>query len=51
MERKMDRLGLWIAGFVFIAAGVIELFSGFNWQIALVLLAIGLGILYFQSRG
>jgi hypothetical protein len=47
----MGRLSLWIAGFVFIAAGAIVVTSGGNWQSALILVAIGIGILFFLSRG
>lgn len=43
----MSRLGLTVAGFIFIAAAVISFFSNFNWQAALILLAIGAGILVF----
>jgi len=41
----MARLTLFIAGLIFIAAGILVLFPGFNWQIALILLAFGVGII------
>ena len=46
----MSRLGLWIAGFIFLAAAIIVLFSNGGWQAALILGALGLGILYFLTR-
>lgn len=39
-----------IGGAIFIAAGLIALFSGFNWQAALILFAIGIGLLLFAFK-
>ncbi len=47
----MGRLGLWVAGFIFIAAAIVVLFNGWNWQQAIILAAIGAGIIFFLSRG
>jgi hypothetical protein len=39
-----------VGGLVFIAAGIITLFSAFNWQAALILFAIGIGLLLFAFK-
>jgi hypothetical protein len=47
----MSRLALWIGGLIFIAAAIVVLFSGGGWQSALVLAAVGAGIVFFLVRG
>jgi hypothetical protein len=42
----VSNLVLAIAGFIFLAVAIIELVGG-RWEIALILAAIGLGILFF----
>ena len=44
---RMSSLMLIIAGFLFIAVAIITLVSSFNWQAALILAAIGIGIIFF----
>lgn len=39
-----------IGGFVFIAVGIIVLLTTFNWEAALVLVAVGVGIIFFLRR-
>jgi hypothetical protein len=45
----MSRLAIILGGFIFIALGIVVLFS--DWQAALVLLAIGGALLVFFFRG
>jgi membrane protein implicated in regulation of membrane protease activity len=47
----MARLGLWVAAFIFIVAGILVLFPGFNWQVSLILFAFGAAILFFLIKG
>ena len=47
----MARLILWVAGFIFIAAGIMVLIPNLNWQLAIILIAIGVGMLFFLTRG
>jgi len=47
----MSRLALWIGAFIFIAAALVALFSDWNWQTALILAAIGIGIIFFVAKG
>ncbi len=47
----MSRLALYIGGAIFIAAAVLVLFSGWNWQSAIILAAIGAGIIFFLVKG
>lgn len=47
----MARLVLWIAGFIFIAAGLMVLIPSMNWQLAIILIAVGVGILFFLRNG
>lgn len=47
----MVRLTIVIAGFLFIAGGLVTLFSNWNWQGALFLFAIGAGALIFVFKG
>jgi hypothetical protein len=46
----MAKLAIILAGLLFIAAGIIVLFSG-NWQSALFLFAIGIAFVIFFFRG
>ena len=47
----MPSLAIIVGGCIFIAVGLVVLFSDFNWQGALVLFAIGIGlILFFLKR-
>ena len=50
-EDTMARLAIVIGGVLFIAAGIIVLIPGFNWQVALVLFAIGFALLLFFFKG
>ncbi len=45
----MGRLAVIVGGCIFIAAGIIVVFT--NWQGALFLLAIGVGLLLFAFKG
>ena len=45
------RLAIIIGGLIFIVLGIIVLIPNFNWQAALVLIAIGVGLLIFFFRG
>jgi len=47
----MNMLAIILAGLLFVAVGIIVLISDFNWQGALLLIAIGSGfILYFLKK-
>ena len=47
----MSRLAIILGGCIFIAAGIVTLFSDLNWQGALFLLAIGIGLIIFFVKG
>lgn len=47
----MSRLVLWIGGLIFIAAALVVMFSGGGWQSALILGAVGAGIVFFLIKG
>ena len=47
----MARLAVVLGGVLFIAAGIIVLIPHFNWQAALVLFALGFGLLLFFFKG
>jgi hypothetical protein len=47
----VSRLAILIGGFLFIAAGIITLFSDRNWQGALFLFALGAALLVFFLKG
>lgn len=47
----MSRLAIIVGGCVFIAVGITVLFPTFNWQGALVLVAVGIGLLLFAFKG
>ena len=47
----MPKLAIIVGGCIFVAAGLITIFSDFNWQAGLVLLAIGVGFIIFYIKG
>ena len=47
----MGRLAIIVGGCVLIAAGFTVLFPEFNWQGALFLFAVGIGLLLFAFKG
>jgi hypothetical protein len=47
----MTSLGAIVGGFLFIAVSIITLISDKNWQGALLLFAIGAGLLLYAFRG
>ena len=47
----MPRLAIIVGGCIFLAAGLITIFSDFNWQAGLILLAIGIGLIVFFFFG
>lgn len=46
----MPLLPVIVGGCLFIAASLVVLFSDFNWQSALFLLAVGIGLLLFAFK-
>jgi|GEM_PF-4533893 membrane protein implicated in regulation of membrane protease activity len=47
----MARLAIIVGGCVLIAAGIVVLFPEFNWQGAIFLFAVGVGLLLFAFKG
>jgi len=47
----MSRLALWVGGMIFIAAAIVVLFSGGSWQTGVILIAFGVGIIFFLVKG
>jgi len=47
----MGRLAIILAGVLLIAVAIIELIPNFNWQTALILIAIGVALIIFFFKG
>lgn len=47
----MAKLAIVLGGVLFIAAGIITLIPNLNWQAALILFALGIGLLLFFFKG
>lgn len=47
----MNKLALIVIAFILIAGAIVTLFPNWNWQGALLILAVGLGFLVYAIKG